>query len=82
MSELRHLRRVMAAIHKGLVRGDVKTMSKWIAGDEAWELVTVFVDELFVLRLARKGAVDPETGVYPVLLTDDGEYELIMGGAR
>lgn len=79
-AKLRHLRRVMVAIHRGEVRGDVKTRSKWTCGDE-WELVTVLVDELFARRLARKGPVDPETGVYPVLLTDDGEYELIMGGA-
>lgn len=79
MGDLRHLRRVMVAIHKRHVRGDAATRRKWIAGDEV-ELVTVLVDELFARRLARKGEVDPQTGVYPVHLTADGEYELIIGG--
>ncbi len=79
MADLRHLRRVMVAIHRDQVRGDANTRSKW-AGDDR-ELVTVLVDELFARRLARKGEADPESGTYPVLLTDDGEYELIMGGA-
>lgn len=79
-AKLRHLRRVMVAIHKGDVYGDPASMSKWLAGEPP-ELVTVQVDELFARCLAFKGAVDAESGTYPVLLTDDGEYELIMGGA-
>lgn len=79
MADLRHLRRVMVAAHKGDVYGDPRSRSKWSAGRPP-ELVTVQVDELFARGLARKGEVDPESGTYPVLLTDDGEYELIMGG--
>jgi hypothetical protein len=71
----------MRAIHKGDVYGDPRSMSKWLTGAPP-ELVTVLVDELFARTLARKGGVDPETGTYPVRLTDDGEYELIIGGAR
>jgi hypothetical protein len=72
----------MVAIHRGRVFGDADR-SKWVVldGFAAKARVTHLVDELFVRRLARKGKADPESGTYPVLLTDDGEYELIIGGA-
>lgn len=75
-AKLRHLRRVMVAIHKGQVYGDPRSMSKWLAGEPP-EVVTVQVEELMAHELACKGAVGD--GCYPVLLTPAGELELKKG---